>query len=96
MEGHHRGSHRVRCQGRGDGVRDIDVRLRDDETYREAILAWLRVNDIDPHNVPVGCKPTIADGRLTIELRTVTVPVLVPPTPEVELWLLPRCEACGR
>lgn len=36
------------------------------------------------------------DHPNTILQRTVTVPVVVPPTPEVELWLTPTCPTCGR
>lgn len=28
--------------------------------------------------------------------HTVTVPVKVAPPPDVQLWLTPRCETCGR
>ena len=36
------------------------------------------------------------DRANSILLHTVTVPVVVPPTPEVELWLTPTCPTCGR
>lgn len=32
----------------------------------------------------------------TLATYTVTVPVVVPPSRDVELWLQPRCETCGR
>jgi hypothetical protein len=44
-----------------------------------------------------------ADGKVQLEPsgegvlnHTVTVPVEVPPTDDVLLWLAPRCPACGR
>ena len=32
----------------------------------------------------------------TLMRETVTVPVKVPPSPVVEVWLTPKCPACGR
>lgn len=93
------------------------VRLHEDGDYREAICAWLIANGINPADVPMDARASIADGQLTIPLKvkstkgndlidpsddtqtfrsTVTVPVTVPPSPDVELWLAPRCTECGR
>jgi len=49
-------------------------------------------------------KVQTADGRDALEpldnngaaFYTATVPVIVPPSADVELWLQPRCETCGR
>lgn len=94
-----------------------DWRIRENETYRQAIINWLTANGIDPKLVPIDARASVADGMLTIPLKvqdengrdqidpnepfaiarhTVTVPVVVPPTPDVELWLTPVCPTCGR
>jgi hypothetical protein len=96
---------------------DIQQRLRENETFRNAIINWLTANGINIRNVPEDAKASIADGKLTIPLyvanergehqidpdnelqvlrRSVTVPVKVPPTPDVDLWLAPICPTCGR
>lgn len=36
------------------------------------------------------------NDALAIARETVTVPVIVPPPPTVELWLTPVCPTCGR
>lgn len=36
------------------------------------------------------------DDALKLVYRTVTVPVVVPPTADVKLWLTPTCPTCGR
>lgn len=36
------------------------------------------------------------DNPSEIMRRSVTVPVKVKPNGDVELWLMPRCETCGR
>ena len=95
---------------------DVQKRIREDDVFRERLCDWLRVNGIDPANVPPDAHPTLVDGKLTLRMRlldangkmqfdpagdgllehTVTVPVEVPPTGDVLLWLAPRCPTCGR
>lgn len=85
------------------------------DRFRQEICDWLAANGLNANITPPDARPSIVDGKLTIEQQvlidgrkqfdvasdtvkthTVTVDVVVPPTPAVEYWLAEPCPACGR
>jgi hypothetical protein len=45
---------------------------------------------------PTGTPMIDPDDRNRLLTETVTVPLVVPPPPDVETWLAPTCPTCGR
>lgn len=50
---------------------EMQQRVGEDEQFRDRLLNWLTANNINPHTVPVGERPTIADGQITLRLMVV-------------------------
>lgn len=49
---------------------DVAERVYTDSAFREKLLAWLNSNGVDGKHVPIGARPTVADGQLTIDVHT--------------------------
>lgn len=57
------------------GERDdeyIKLRVRDDALFRARLCDWLRANGINPNQVPPNERPSLVDGKLTLQLQTLS------------------------
>lgn len=74
---------------RANGVDPGTVPINPEASVADGQLTLLR-------KVQRNGRDVVNHHELSVLTETVTVPVVVPPSPDIAEWLRPRCPTCGR